>query len=79
MNLEKLNARRAVLVTPSDVANLPNAAFFLYIGGAGNVRVTTIGGDDIVFTALPVGTILPVQVLKVWSTNTTATLIVGLF
>ena len=57
-----------------------NAGCYLYIGGAGNVAVTTIGGDDVVFTAVPVGTILPVQVLKVKNSGgTTATLINALW
>jgi hypothetical protein len=51
----------------------------LYIGGAGNVKVTTIGGDVITFTATPVGSVLPVQVIKVHATGTTATLINALW
>jgi hypothetical protein len=53
----------------------------LYIGGAGNVTVTTIGQDVVTFTAVPVGTVLPVQVLKVHSSvsGTTATLINALW
>ena len=58
-----------------------NPGCFLYVGGAGNVAVTTIGGDDVTFTAVPVGTVLPVQVLKVKSSGsgTTATLINALW
>jgi len=56
-----------------------NNGCFLFIGGAGNVAVTTIGGDDVTFNAVPVGTILAVQVLKVKSTGTTATLINALW
>jgi len=53
----------------------------LYIGGAGNVTVTTIGQDIVTFTAVPLGTVLPVQVLKVHSvgSGTTATLINALW
>ena len=51
----------------------------LYIGGAGNVKVTTIGGDVITFTATSVGQVLPVQVIKVHSTGTSATLINALW
>jgi hypothetical protein len=50
----------------------------LYIGGAGNVAVRTLTGRVITFTAVPVGTILPIQCERVMSTNTTATLIIGL-
>jgi hypothetical protein len=55
-----------------------NAGCFLYVGGTGNVTVTTIGGDDIVFNGVPAGTTLPIQVLSVKSA-TTATLINALW
>jgi len=71
------NPARAVAVTKSDTA--PNAYDALYVGGAGNVAVTTAGGDVVTFTAVPVGTILPVKTSLVMSTNTTATLILGLW
>jgi hypothetical protein len=57
---------------------LGNTGCFLYVGGAGNVTVTTLGGDDITFNAVPIGTVLPVQVLSVKS-STTATLINALW
>ena len=77
MNLEKLNARDAFLITPAD-SDLARSALALYIGGAGNVRVTTLAGTDILFSGLTAGSYLNVQVKRVWSTNTTATLIAGL-
>jgi hypothetical protein len=57
---------------------LGNTGCFLYVGGAGNVTVTTLGGDDVTFNAVPIGTVLPVQVLSVKS-STTATLINALW
>lgn len=62
----------------SSQTGLGNQGSFLYVGGAGNVTVTTIGGDDVTFNAVPVGTILYVQVLAVKS-STTATLINALW
>ena len=58
-----------------------NPGCFLYVGGAGNVKVTTIGQDVVTFTAVPVGTVLPVQVVKVHGSGsgTTATLINALW
>lgn len=58
-----------------------NPGCFLYVGGAGNVRVTTIGQDIVTFTAVPVGTVLPVQVVKIHGSGsgTTATLINALW
>lgn len=65
----------------SSQSGIGNPGCYLFVGGAGNVAVTTIGGDDITFNAVPVGTVLPVQVLKVKSSGsgTTATLINALW
>ena len=44
-----------------------------------NLKVLTVGGDEVTFTAVPVGTFVPVQVLRVFATGTTATNIVALW
>ena len=53
----------------------------LYLGTAGNVKVTTIGQDIVTFNDLKGGTILPVQVVKVHSydSETTVTSIIALW
>jgi len=58
-----------------------NAGCPIYIGVGGNVKVTTIGGDVVTFFGVPAGTILPVQVIKVWSpaSGTSAVQIVALW
>ncbi|UEP31600.1 spike base protein, RCAP_Rcc01079 family [Burkholderia sp. B21-007] len=66
----------AKAITPSDTTAQTYRA--IYVGGAGNVAVTTTGGDVVTFTAPPVGTIIPVETRLVMATNTTATLLVGL-
>lgn len=71
-------AFRAASVTPSDSADLDTHARALYVGGTGDVRVTTAGGDTVTFAAVPVG-LLPVRVRRVHSTSTTATSIVALW
>lgn len=68
----------AFAITPSNSANLANVAV-VYVGVAGNVRVTTAQGDDVTFLGLVAGTVIPVQVLKVWSTSTTATNLIGIY
>jgi len=68
--------QNAEAVTPHDTN--PNDFESLYVGGAGNVRVLTEGGQDVVFSGVPAGTVLYVRVKKVFATNTTATLIIGL-
>lgn len=54
------------------------SACVLYVGGAGNVGVTTIGGDDVTFYNVPAGTFLPVQVTRVGSATSSATDIIAL-
>ena len=41
----------------------------LWIGVGGNLVATTEGGDDVVFTNLPSGYLLPVKIKKVWVNN----------
>lgn len=50
----------------------------LYIGGAGNLKVTMKDGGDVTFSGLIAGTLLPVSVTKVFDAGTTATLVIGL-
>lgn len=68
----------AVAVTPSDTVNLANPSV-IYVGVTGNVKVTTAQGDEVTFTAVPAGAVIPVQVLRVWSTGTTATTMVAIY
>jgi len=66
----------AATVTPSDTTVIIGRA--IYVGGAGNVALTTAAGTVVTFTAPPVGSIIPVAFSKVMATNTTATLLVAL-
>ena len=50
-----------------------------YVGGTGNVKITTAAGDDVTLTSLPTGSFVPVQTIKIFSTGTTATNIVALW
>jgi hypothetical protein len=51
----------------------------LYIGTAGNLKVTTIAGDAVTFIGINTGAFFPVQVAKVWATGTTASNIIALW
>lgn len=65
-------------VTPDDTTLLAPTRG-LYIGGAGNITVDMADGSlGVVFTALPVGTLLPISVIRVKATGTTATAIVAM-
>ena len=67
-------ARNAASVTPSDGTDLPDTARALYIGGAGDVAVITVGGQTETFT-VPAGLLLPLCIERVLATGTTATAI----
>lgn len=71
-------ASDAFAVTPSDSVNFTNGARSLYVGVTGNVAVVTPAGTVVTFTAVPAGTVLPVEASRVNATGTTATSIVGL-
>ena len=66
-----------------DYLNSNNEPLYLHVPLAQSddyVRIcVTSRGDDVVFTALPTGSFLPVNVLRVFNTNTTATDILALW
>ena len=68
--------RDAVAITPSDTAQ-SNTFEDVYVGGTGDVKVTTEAGTDVTFKSVPVGFRLNIRVIRVFSTGTTATLMVG--
>jgi hypothetical protein len=68
----------AMAVTPSDTANLTNPSV-IYVGSGGNVKVTTASGDVVTFTGVLGGTVIPVQVTRVWSGSTTATSMIAIY
>lgn len=72
-------AKEYTIYQASPQTTIGNTGCNVYVGGAGNVKVTTIGGDEITFNAVPVGTVLPVQVIKIHKTGTAATLINALW
>ena len=89
MSYQKLQAYRAAAVVPSDTVNIPsisaqdgkgNNGCVLYVGVAGNVKVLTVGGDEVTFTGVLAGSFIPVQVLRVFAPPaTTATNILALW
>ena len=85
MAYQKLQVERAASVTPSDTANIPsvpggtNNGCVLYVGSAGNLRVQTVGGDDVTFNNINTGAFIPVQIVKVYATGTTASNILALW
>ena len=78
-NIFTATAQAYVVYNMSSQSGMGNPGCFLYVGGTGNVSVVTIGGDIVTFNGVPAGTTLPIQVLKLRATNTTATLINSLW
>lgn len=72
-------AREGAAVTPNDLTDLTVLPRALYIGQGGAVAVSLAGGQNIVFTGVQGGTILPVRARRVLATGTTATAIVALW
>jgi hypothetical protein len=69
-------------VTPGDTtaSNFTKTARALYVGTAGDVAVVPkSGGTAVVFAAVPGGTILPVECVRVNADGTDADDIVALF
>ena len=88
MAYQKLQVSNALAVVPSDTLDIPslstspeqrNNGCVLYVGTAGDIRVLTAGGNDVKFATVPGGTFMPVQVLRVYNTGTTATEIIALW
>jgi len=87
-NLSKLQSSRAAVVVASDTVNIPsvsnqngkgNSGCTLYVGVGGDLRVLTSGNDDVIFTGILPGSFLPVNVLRVYATSTTASQIIALW
>lgn len=72
-------ARRAAAITPSDSATSDDPTRAIYVGGAGNLRVDMVSGGTVTFSNLAAGTVLPIQVTRVYATSTTATLLIALY
>lgn len=60
------------LVTPSDTANFTDSSRAIRATGAGNIRVLTVLGQDVV-CAFTAGETRNIQAWRIFSTNTTAT------
>lgn len=72
-------ANGAAVITPSNTTDLTVYARGIYVGVGGHITVDmTDSGTNIQFLSVPQGTILPIQVKRVYSTGTTATNLVAL-
>lgn len=56
-----------------------NQGCVLYVGVGGNIKVTTSGNDILTFVNVQDGTFFPINVIKVFASETTATNIIALW
>ncbi|MGV3490511.1 MAG: spike base protein, RCAP_Rcc01079 family [Devosia sp.] len=73
------SARRGFAITANDGADLAAETRAIYVGSSGNLSVVLVSGDQVGFAAVPAGTVLPVRAIRVRSTGTTASQLVGLY
>jgi hypothetical protein len=76
----------AFAVTTSNTVNFTNPSnaavpvtAVIYCGGSGNIQVQTAQNETVLFYGVLAGTVLPVQVVRVWTTNTSATNLVAIY
>ena len=72
-------AIRAVEIGVGSDTDLAVSGAVVFIGVGGDVKVTTVSGDTATFKNLADGSVLAVQVRRVWATGTTATDMVALY
>jgi len=74
-----VGAHGAVPITPNDSTEFPTTRG-IYVGGTGAINVEMADGQTVLFSAVPTGVILPIQVVKVLTSGgTTATNLVALY
>lgn len=72
-------ATRAFAISKSDTVDCAEVTRAVYIGGDGDIAVIMAdGGSPVTFVGLTAGTLLPIRISRLMSTNTDATYVVGL-
>lgn len=74
---DTVSAKSAVLITPSDTLTFPLTRG-LWVGVGGNINCVFSDGNVVLLSNVPAG-VLPVQVIGVYNTSTTATTMVALY
>lgn len=73
-------ASTAAAITPHDTNALVNVSRGIYVGGAGDITCRLLNdAADVTFSAVPVGSILPIRASHIRATGTTATLLIALY
>lgn len=64
-------------ITPSDTVDLATKPRALYIGGSGNIKILDAAGVAVTYNNM--FGILPIRAVRVYTTGTTATNIIGIY
>lgn len=70
-------ASKFFAVTPSDTADLAPMALALYVGTGGDIVAQDPDGNEVTFSNVPQGAILPGRFRRVLNTSTTASNLIG--
>ncbi len=65
----------AAPITPDDDNDLTDIAQQIYVGGAGALHVMTANGQEVTFPAIAAGTLLPIQIVRVYEDSVASNLI----
>ncbi|MDB4350214.1 hypothetical protein OAA38_00215 [bacterium] len=71
-------AKDAFAISGNDSTDLAKSTRSIYVGGSGNIKLTTIDGSTVTFNSAIAGSILPIRAKRIFSTGTTATNLIGL-
>lgn len=66
-------------ISPHDANELSSYSRAIFVGGDGDLKLTTIGGSTVTLVAVKAGSILPIQAKIVFDTGTTATDLIALW
>ena len=72
-------ASNAAEVTLHDTNELSYVTRGVYVGGAGDLKVTMQTGAEVTFVGVVAGTVLPIRCHILWLTGSTATSVVALW
>ena len=68
----------AFTITPSNTVNFAARARAIYVGVSGDITLVNSDGTTCVLVAVPQGSIIPIECIRINATGTTATSLVGL-
>ncbi len=71
-------ASSGFVIAPSDGVDLPETTRALYVGTGGNLSVRMLHGETLTLVNVTAGSLLPLRVVRVLATGTTAGALTGL-